>query len=208
MELKNTQQSVAEKLDQAAGLNTVVSDLIKLTNALESYNNLSSHQRKTNDEGSRVLSFCIQSLVRLMAPLTPAFSEECWQVLQTMGLPNGKSELSCRHTSLFNGSKSWPSDLAIDEHDSMGSLQAFMVSIDGKPKFTSMLHLVQAPDYLGEEMEEWFIKNVFQSSEGQRWLTSERNRDLLAKRQTIFHKQLKGRRWIVNVLTSDTIPEQ
>jgi leucyl-tRNA synthetase len=200
-ELKCAQDSVDDKLSQAAGLNTVVSDLIKLTNALESYVNLGRGQEQAEGEKPAVLTFCLSSLVRLMAPLTPAFSEECWQRLHTPVVTQGDLEPSGSCTSLFDGSKTWPSIPVVEETVQEGSVHTFVVSVNGKPKFTSKLLLARVPTSNAEDMQQWLVDNVFSSAEGQRWLTSVRNHELLDARRSIFHKQVSGRKWVVNVLT-------
>src|SRR5699024_9552206 len=52
------------------GLNTVISSLNKLTNSLSS------------TRANSLLNYtCISSLLRLLAPVAPALSSECWEVL-------------------------------------------------------------------------------------------------------------------------------
>ncbi|KAF2397187.1 leucyl-tRNA synthetase [Trichodelitschia bisporula] len=72
-----TLASVTAKLDRAEGLNTVVSDLIKLTNALD---------------GAGSEPTAVSVLVRAMAPVCPAFAEEAWRVLHPGGGGGGVFE--------------------------------------------------------------------------------------------------------------------
>jgi leucyl-tRNA synthetase len=69
--VQNTIKSVKRCYDDIYSLNTAVSDLMILTNTLVS--------AKRADPALRREAASI--LVRLMAPITPAFAEECWSVL-------------------------------------------------------------------------------------------------------------------------------
>ncbi|KAM4056079.1 tRNA synthetases class I (I, l, M and v) domain-containing protein [Hirsutella rhossiliensis] len=71
-EVQRTIGSVRRSYDEVYSLNTVVSDLMSLTNTLGS-----------NDEaGDVVKRQALSTLIRLTAPITPAFAEECWSALQ------------------------------------------------------------------------------------------------------------------------------
>ena len=192
-DLKVTRQSVEEKLGSASGLNTVVSDLIKLTNAIENFS--SSHKVPANGEqdlGGTVLTYSVQALVRMMAPLTPAFAEECWQVLQATS-----SE------ALFSGRETWPAEPKIDESQRSARTHTFVVSINGKVKFTSKLELEKEPASDAAALSQWLETNVFTTSEAKKWLASGRNAAMLENPKTIFHKRLQGDRWVINVLTGE-----
>ncbi|PNY26082.1 Leucine-tRNA ligase, mitochondrial [Tolypocladium capitatum] len=70
-EVQRTIVSVRRSYDDIYSLNTVVSDLMSLTNTLIS-----------NDNASDVVKrHAASALIRLLAPITPAFAEECWSVL-------------------------------------------------------------------------------------------------------------------------------
>lgn len=65
-----TIMQVTENMTRTYSFNTVISDLIKLSNAISS---------STTPTDSPVYYHAVQSLVKMMAPMTPAMSEECWE---------------------------------------------------------------------------------------------------------------------------------
>ena len=198
VEVQATQATVSEKLESASGLNTVVSDLIKMTNALESFSGSANVATSRTGKDAGILLYSIQVLVRLMAPLTPAFSEECWQLLRS-GMAAGHLR-----SSLFSGTETWPAVPKLDESPTARRTHTFVVSVNGKAKFTSKLQLEAVPDVDDAGMIQWFEKKVFKTTEAKKWLSSGRNRDFLEQPRTIFHKRLHGERWVINVLPGAT----
>ncbi|RMZ81252.1 hypothetical protein DV737_g2565, partial [Chaetothyriales sp. CBS 132003] len=73
---QDTVRSVTETLNNNIySLNTVVSDLIKLTNALDDAD-LEQIQIKPSH-----FQLMAETLVKLLAPIAPAFAEECWEAI-------------------------------------------------------------------------------------------------------------------------------
>ncbi|CAI4210400.1 unnamed protein product [Parascedosporium putredinis] len=72
-EVQKTIQSVTTSYTDIYGLNTVVSDLMSLTNTLLEHQASPAIQRPA-----------ISALVRMLAPIAPAFSEECWSILGSL----------------------------------------------------------------------------------------------------------------------------
>ncbi|BFZ60209.1 Leucyl-tRNA synthetase, mitochondrial [Saitoella coloradoensis] len=66
-----TIKTVTESMSSTYSLNTVVSDLIKLTNALTAYTSI----------GEAVQYHAAVTLIKLLAPIAPATAEESWTVL-------------------------------------------------------------------------------------------------------------------------------
>lgn len=74
-DVQRTIRSVTHALDTSYALNTVVSDLIKLSNHLAS--------TATDTAISPPIRYhATSALLRMLAPLAPAFAEECWEALQ------------------------------------------------------------------------------------------------------------------------------
>ncbi|CEJ00961.1 hypothetical protein G6F70_002253 [Rhizopus microsporus] len=69
-----TIMQVTENMTRTYSFNTVISDLIKLSNAISS---------STAPADSPVYYHAVQSLVKMMAPMAPAMSEECWEYVGT-----------------------------------------------------------------------------------------------------------------------------
>ena len=125
------------------GLNTVISDLTKLTNSLLSLS-LSPHVRYVT--GS--------SLLRLLAPVAPGLSSECWEIL------NGP-------TSIFECP--WPEHLLTEEQEkklaSRGG-QIVPVQINGKLRFTVA---IPSPPTDSEE-QSWVVDRILETEQGRLWL--------------------------------------
>ena len=126
-------------------LNTVISDLTKLTNTLAG----------EGGRSGRVLRVCVSSLVRMLAPVAPALASECWSVLESGG---GRDEV-------FAG---WPEPLL--HHDEAGTLamrggQTVAVQVNGKLRFT-----VRIPRGETGSEESWVVDGVLATAEGREWL--------------------------------------
>jgi len=99
--VQKTIANVTESFSTTYSLNTVVSDLMALTNAISEHSNykidmpggLSSSVRTSRD----ITFHALKSLVQMMAPITPAFSEECWAALH----PHTVNLLNITPTSWF-----------------------------------------------------------------------------------------------------------
>ncbi|KAL2418145.1 Leucine-tRNA ligase, mitochondrial [Exophiala dermatitidis] len=138
-------------------LNTAVSDLIKLTNAL--------HDVGAKKLKPAVAYHTVSALLRMMAPITPAFAEECWEALAA-GRQAG---------SIF--SRTWTGDLLTPEHESAmrGRKKSITcaVQINGKLRFTAQVPSDQtqgttAADKAAREAE--ILDAVLKTPEGRMWL--------------------------------------
>lgn len=76
LEVQRTIGSVRRSYDDVYSLNTAVSDLMSLTNALAD---------SGGRAGALVRRQAARTLVLLAAPMTPAFAEECWRALHPAG---------------------------------------------------------------------------------------------------------------------------
>ena len=73
--VQRTVEDVTTALSESYSLNTMISDLIKLTNTL-------SEIKETNATiRADFQLFCAETLVKLIAPAAPAIAEECWKVI-------------------------------------------------------------------------------------------------------------------------------
>ncbi|RPB00171.1 leucyl-tRNA synthetase [Choiromyces venosus 120613-1] len=115
--LQETARDNSFALSKSLSLNTVVSNLIKLTNALTSSHpeglpTLATTYRVTNE------------LLRMLAPIAPGFAEECWERLHT-------------HVPTMAGTRAlestWP--WFILQGESLGGMTSCAVHIDGRFKF-------------------------------------------------------------------------
>lgn len=134
-------ESVTRSYEKVYSLNVVVSDLMTLTNALTGSKSASdSVKRQTAD-----------TIVRLMAPITPAFAEECWALFHPTS------------SSIFQDGR-FP-----EVDDSLSILkpqeQKCMIQINGKVRGGVMIPPV--PGGLeGDQLRDWMVEAILATEEG------------------------------------------
>ncbi|KAE8388844.1 hypothetical protein BDV23DRAFT_158186 [Aspergillus alliaceus] len=155
------------------GLNTVISDLTKLTNTLSS----------STPTSSQVLYLCVSTLLRLLAPIAPALASESWETLN-------KPIISCNPTkntvaiatdvpAIFNCP--WPTPLLTSEQVdvlSARSGQTVAVQINGKLRFTVTIPrqmsttTAETSEKSGVTLDEqdFIINRILDTEEGRTWL--------------------------------------
>ncbi|RBR11509.1 uncharacterized protein FIESC28_08971 [Fusarium coffeatum] len=141
-DVQRTIASVTASYDEVYSLNTVVSDLMILTNTLAD-----------NHAASLVVKReAAQALISMMAPITPAFAEECWALLH----PSSHS--------IFE-SASFPT---VDS--SLGEIvrprvQPCAVQVNGKVR--GVVNIPPPPAGLvGDELRDWMVKEILKTEEG------------------------------------------
>lgn len=142
-------------------LNTVISDLTKLTNALSS----------APPTSPIPLYLSISSLLRLLAPIAPALASESWEVLHKSLLPQAEQD-----TPVI--SSPWPTPLLTTEQAEALSTrggQAVAVQVNGKLRCAVTIPRWQpSNDASGksasEEEQSWIIDRVLETPEGNQWL--------------------------------------
>ncbi|KAL7271003.1 Leucyl-tRNA synthetase, mitochondrial [Rhizina undulata] len=118
-EVNVTVKDVTAQLQDGGGLNTVISTLTKITNALTSL------PTEESVVGMGVRYHAVSRLLRMMAPISPGFAEECWERLHA-DLPG------------FEGSRvleqAWP---VVDEKavKAMDDVLNCAVQVNGKVRF-------------------------------------------------------------------------
>lgn len=157
------------------GLNTVISDLTKLTNSLSS----------SPPTSPLVLYLSVSSLLRLLAPVAPALSSECWEILHASILrkdqPDSKKD-AANTTVPAIFSSPWPTPLLTPEQADILSArggQTVAVQINGKLRFTVTIPRMLSPtttDSSGQsgasstEEQDWIISRILETDKGRLWL--------------------------------------
>ncbi|KAL3479461.1 hypothetical protein BJX99DRAFT_222151 [Aspergillus californicus] len=145
------------------GLNTVISDLIKLTNSLISSPPTSSH----------ILYLSVSSLVRLLAPVAPALSSECWELLHST-IVRDQPDSEHRTPAIFDST--WPkSPLTTEQADILSARegQVVAVQLNGKMRFTVTIPRMLSPTTGGSnvsEEQDFIITRILETEEGRVWL--------------------------------------
>lgn len=143
-------------------LNTAISDLIKLTNGLE-------------DIGVKNMSYpvaliTVTALLRMMAPITPAFAEECWEALT----------VDTNAASIFE--TLWTDEIIKPEQEvallSRKTSMTCAVQVNGKLRFTAKIPSARAESKDGLDKaarEAEILSAVLATNEGRLWLTEKNN---------------------------------
>jgi leucyl-tRNA synthetase len=142
-EVQRKVQDVTAALSETYSLNTMISDLMKLTNTLE---------EKRASVGADFQLMCVETLVKLLAPTAPAFAEECWQAIVTAR--EGRGSL----VSVFE--TRWPE--VEDKRVFVVEEVSCAVQVDGSTKF-----VVDIPATIIERKDE-MIKLILESAQGQK----------------------------------------
>jgi leucyl-tRNA synthetase len=148
--------SVTHSLSTSLALNTVISDLIKLTNALAS----------PSIKNHNLLFHTTSILLRMLAPVGPAFAEECWERLH----------IHSKTQSIFDQPFPTPSSLGIQ----MKTTHQCAVQENGKLRLLvdisiASQELLQANDPV--QLQAWAVTQIQSTVEGNRWLLSKAGKD-------------------------------
>jgi leucyl-tRNA synthetase len=158
--------SVSESYSQTYSLNTIISDLMTLTNII--------YDAPSNSILSSYLKwYAMAHLVRMIAPIAPGVAEEAWHLLN--GSPNIKINAgshSSRHLTVF------AAGLPTADLDIIPRLtRSFkcVVQVDGKRKFEVELEKIPESHALGDPEYEsrWTLDQLVQTKEGKEWLHQE-----------------------------------
>jgi leucyl-tRNA synthetase len=148
-------------------LNTSISDLIKLTNLI--------HDTGVEKLSPQVASTVISSLLRMLAPVAPAFAEECWETVQL------QSKIAL--TSILH--EPWPKRLlSPNEETALKACRTTMtcaVQINGKLRFTAEVPAASEEEVRrkkpSEERVDEVVQSILSTEEGQKWLVRRHNWD-------------------------------
>ncbi len=143
--------SVNSSLSDTFSLNTVISDLIKVTNAISA----------ASDISHTIRYHATSVLLRMMAPVVPAFSEECWELIN--------SHLGYSSSSIFDEPFPVPDGSLAKLKQSN---QTCAVQENGKWRFA--IQIPNPPDEMTEKGKEvalqgWVLAQIEKTDEGRKW---------------------------------------
>lgn len=145
-----TIKQVTDSLTSNYSFNTAISDLIKLSNHVSSSATCSA---------SPVHQHAVQSIVKMMAPMTPAMSEECW-------------EATNQSSSIFD--QSWPTfDPAALEKSQLDCI----IQINGKTRSSITI----PKELIGNTAE--IERLIRESDAGKKWISDKPVKKLIIAKQ-------------------------
>ncbi|CRG88770.1 leucyl-tRNA synthetase [Talaromyces islandicus] len=144
------------------GLNTVISDLTKLTNTLASSSSSSIPTTPT------ISYICLSSLLRLLSPVAPAFTAEAWEIIHSLPLFSSETNKS---TIIANAH--WPTPLLTEpEANALASRggQQVAVQINGKRRFSVTIPRLMSAASSASDDQDWIVDRILETDEGKLWL--------------------------------------
>ncbi|KAH8689665.1 hypothetical protein BGW36DRAFT_308745 [Talaromyces proteolyticus] len=144
------------------GLNTVISDLTKLTNTLSS----------STPKDPIILYTCLSALLRLLSPVAPAFTSEAWELLHSNSAsspsPDNKNDIT-----FTIATASWPTPLLSNTQAQALSLrggQTVAVQINGKLRFNVTIPHFMSSTSSATDNQKWIVDRILETEEGNTWL--------------------------------------
>ncbi|ERS95554.1 leucyl-tRNA synthetase [Sporothrix schenckii 1099-18] len=171
-EVQTTIASVTASYTRIYALNTVVSDLMRLSNTLVA-------AQEAGVVTPSVLRAAVSAVVRMVAPITPAFAEECWSRLEpsSAGLFGSTPNPAAAPNNVFpreDGSAAWLQP----------RLQNCAVQINGKLRCA--VDIPRAPaDLQGQALGAWLADAVLATDEGRARLAGDGRVDIRQAKKTI-----------------------
>ncbi|MCJ1285538.1 Leucyl-tRNA synthetase, mitochondrial [Xylographa opegraphella] len=153
--VQQTISSVTTSLSNTFALNTVISDLIKLTNTITS----------TSITNDAIRYYATSSLLRMLAPIAPAFCEECWECLHS----------ATAGASIFTQSFPTANDAASPRKLS----QPCAVQENGKLRFAVAIPAVPEDLLVNKDQSSliaWVVAEIEKTPEGAKWRESRKER--------------------------------
>jgi leucyl-tRNA synthetase len=156
---QDTVRAVTKTLESDVySLNTMISNLMKLTTALS--------DSVINQSPTRVSVEVFSALLRMLSPVAPAFAEQCWE--------DAGFHRNCNTTSIFQ--TLWPEDLLSSEAEvalrSMRKTMTCAVQINGKLRFTTQIPVPRNEQDKESQAsrETEILEAVLSTEEGRMWL--------------------------------------
>ncbi|KAI0471884.1 leucyl-tRNA synthetase [Xylariaceae sp. FL0804] len=185
--LQDSILKVTNAYEDVYSLNTVVSALMQLTNAI----------RANPKAPADVRGGAARALLRMMSPITPAFADECWSILdghmsedrtdRTAQAPGGRNSDGSLPCLWPKPDGSLPHLLLI--HNNRSGMRQCVVQVDGRTR--CVLKLPMTPHDLTphtREHREWLTSEILKTDKGQAKLTEGQNDIRQAKKMFIIRE--------------------
>ncbi|KAG0309764.1 hypothetical protein BGZ98_008221 [Dissophora globulifera] len=189
-QVNSTVMELTTSFKSTYAFNTSIAFLIKLTNHISSVtptvasSSVDSQQQQQQQQqqvvkkqkkgksqvevSPELYQYSVQSLVKMLSPLAPAFGEECWESLTTKA--PGASPL---HQSSSVFSQQWP---AYDTEAIKADKVVCAIQINGKSRFNIEFDMAELPlaDKDSMAAQELFLKDlIYKHERAEKWLKDE-----------------------------------
>lgn len=204
-----TISNVTQSYEKTHSLNTVVSDLMALTNNIIDHGNFAIKDDEVRDWRTDMVITCHSTLelLKMMAPIAPAFAEECWVMLHE----RQPSAWVVMFADLANRIR--PRTVIYPKSDKAGqsifdepfpttdgtfemlapSTQPCAVQVNGRLRLVAEIPALPA-NLKGKELEKWIVKEILDTEEGNKRLQggSEKGKPLVDIRKATKVIVVKG----------------
>ncbi|KAK4236239.1 hypothetical protein C8A03DRAFT_35876 [Achaetomium macrosporum] len=153
-DVQRTIASVTASYEKVYALNTVVSDLMSLANTIQENGRAASEF---------VQRHAVSALLRMMAPITPAFAEECWSIMgfQPEGGSMFKGQSRARFPEL---------DGTLELELLQPRKQTCAVQVNGKLR--AVVEIPKPNGLVGERLRDWVVAEILKTDEGKSKLSN------------------------------------
>ncbi|CAO3569825.1 unnamed protein product [Mortierella alpina] len=190
-----TVKELTTSLQSTYAFNTSIAFLIKLTNQLSSLaastaspvdHTQDPQQGKKNKKpiqaeiSPALYQYSVQSLVKMLSPLAPAFGEECWEALAS-GPSTTKSLSSTPLPSRSVFSESWPS---FDEKALKQDKVVCGIQVNSKSRFNIEFDVSDLPQ--DKAAQDQFLKDlIYQHEKAEKWLKDDQGQIKTVKKMIV-----------------------
>jgi leucyl-tRNA synthetase len=153
-DVQRTIASVTASYEKVYALNTVVSDLMSLANTIQENDGVATEL---------VQRHAVSALLRMMAPITPAFSEECWSIMGFQ--PKGESMFKGQSRARFP-----ELDGTLELELLQPRKQTCAVQVNGKLR--AVVEIPKPNGLVGDRLRDWVVTEILKTDEGKARLSS------------------------------------
>lgn len=163
---QRTIASVTESYSQTYSLNTIISDLMTLTNAI-------GDTPQSSAATPFIRWYATVHLVRMLAPVAPGVAEEAWSLLTDT--PGPESDMSSDNTTASSRpvtvfATGFPiADLDIIPH--LTQTMTCVVQVSGRRRFQVEISKNLDNKIAGENTTQWVLDQLLATDDGKEWLT-------------------------------------
>lgn len=174
--VQNTLMKVKSSYNKTLTLNTIVSDLMSLTNTIIEFSSCRQEVEYPMNNNIPVRAmftyWSIQILIKMMAPITPAFAEECWLILRGKNFTYSEKPMLSPMLSESVLSQKFPE--ADDSNEiTAPDTQTCSVQINGRLKI--VVEIPTPPQTMGiTELEHWITNEILRTGEGKKKLVGKK----------------------------------
>ncbi|KAF9978620.1 hypothetical protein BGZ73_001536 [Actinomortierella ambigua] len=196
-----TVKELTTSLQTTYAFNTSIAFLIKLTNQLStttltsSFDDASPKSKRQKQQSTATVApdiyrYSVESLVKMLSPLAPAFGEECWEALRasSSGSETNDGAVIAKSSSAAN---SWPSVFeqgwpAYDERALKQDKQVCGIQVNGKSRFTIEFEVDELPSDGDRAAQEAFLKElIYRHERATKWLKNDQGEALPVKKMIV-----------------------